>query len=306
MILVSSVESRYYCELGGGETARVFPPVIIAATDGGRQLAITVPTSSLAGALAEISSIDSLDRMSVSCAYILCIIMLLAQMVRSVRGSHGLSHPILSLLRTSSTSSSADDEVEIISSKTVYSSKFRQIVQKKIKFVKRDKTFDFDITSNCGTRAVAVFAFDRKRMSLCMISEYHPGPEKWMFGLPAGCIESDKHSSVQMAAEMELEEEAQLRAGNGNYYVSLMEDSESQFLPMDKYTDNGIHPFLVLDSQLVDDPRAPDEEESITVHRDMSYDQVMDLIRTGRVNTVSAASIFLGYQKLDELNIEYK
>jgi 8-oxo-dGTP pyrophosphatase MutT (NUDIX family) len=238
-----------------------------------------------------------------------CIMMISLCLVRS-RASPAMS--FLSLVRSSASSSSditggeVVDGIHIVSSTTSYSSKFRQIITKKIHFAKRDKTFDFDITSNCGTRAVAIFPFDTTSKTLTLVSEFHPGPERFMYGLPAGCIEPHKHTSVLMAAEQELEEEAQLRAVDGKEYVSLLDDSESQFLPMDKYTDNGIHPYLVLDAQLVDNPRAQDEEENITVHRNMSYREVIGLIKTGSINTVSAASILLGYQKLDELNIEYK
>ena len=67
-----------------------------------------------------------------------------------------------------------------------------------------------------------------------------------MYGTINGQYESNdggKHSSAKECAEFELAEEAQLEAPKENFVFMLGDGASSS---MDKYTDNRLHPFLVL------------------------------------------------------------
>eukprot|EP01031_Cornospumella_fuschlensis_P039746 gene39746-48390_t len=120
-----------------------------------------------------------------------------------------------------------------------------------------------------------------------------------MLGTVAGMCENGKHSSILQAAQHELEEEAQLRTDN--WYPLL---NEGAIMPFDKYSNNKFIPFLALDCEPVKSAKPLDDEEYITIHRNVTYTEMMDLMASGQINVVSTYTIMLGLQKLKHLGIK--
>jgi hypothetical protein len=57
----------------------------------------------------------------------------------------------------------------------------------------------------------------------------------------------------------------------------------------------------VIDAELVENPKAMDEEECIYVERGVSYARLMQLVDAGEINVASSYTILLGVRKLQEL-----
>ena len=144
-----------------------------------------------------------------------------------------------------------------------------------------------------------IFAWDSKTKTATIVREYMPGCHKVLGGLAAGIIETcpDKHDSDPLvAAQHELEEECHL-AGGTWYRLT----DEGVTVPMDKYVQTKITPYLVVDPAIVEDPRELDEEEEIEIVRGVKPDEIIDMVRAGDMNLVGAWASLLALQKLRDL-----
>eukprot|EP00640_Fibrocapsa_japonica_P006736 CAMPEP_0113941472 /NCGR_PEP_ID=MMETSP1339-20121228/7373_1 /TAXON_ID=94617 /ORGANISM="Fibrocapsa japonica" /LENGTH=177 /DNA_ID=CAMNT_0000945623 /DNA_START=345 /DNA_END=879 /DNA_ORIENTATION=+ /assembly_acc=CAM_ASM_000762 len=148
--------------------------------------------------------------------------------------------------------------------------------------------------------SLVVFNWDTRSNTTTLIKEYFPGGdgESMMHGVVAGLYEHGKngHHSAQAAAACELEEEAHLVGGT---WYSLLEDGAT--VPMDKYTTNKFHAFLVLDCETTQTPAAMDDEEFIIIEKGFTQKKVMSMIARGQLSMVSAFTCMLGFNKLREL-----
>ena len=150
-----------------------------------------------------------------------------------------------------------------------------------------------------GAGAVIIFAWDSKIKTATIVREYMPGCHKVLGGLAAGIIETcpDKHDSDELlAARHELEEECHLAGGT---WHRLTDDSIT--VPMDKYVQTRITPYLVIDPVICEDPRELDAEEEIEIVRNVSADEILDMVKGGDMNLVGAWASLLALQKLREL-----
>lgn len=177
---------------------------------------------------------------------------------------------------------------------------FRNIVKRHIK-LPNEKVIEIEVLKH-RHESVVVFSWNSTSKTTTLVREYHPGPELTLFGTVAGMYEKAKHHSALECAEHELEEEAQLRTSK--WYALLGEEHVS--MPFDKYSNNRFYPFLALDCEKVENARPLDEGEHITIHENVTYEEIMQLIRSGRMNVVSTYTCLLAFNKLDELGIDYK
>eukprot|EP00638_Chattonella_subsalsa_P014322 CAMPEP_0117809592 /NCGR_PEP_ID=MMETSP0948-20121206/20828_1 /TAXON_ID=44440 /ORGANISM="Chattonella subsalsa, Strain CCMP2191" /LENGTH=146 /DNA_ID=CAMNT_0005645433 /DNA_START=365 /DNA_END=805 /DNA_ORIENTATION=- len=118
-----------------------------------------------------------------------------------------------------------------------------------------------------------------------------------MLSASAGMYEKQKHSSPLEAAKFELEEEAHLTGGT---WINLLKDEETS-IPVDKYSTNRFHCYLVLDPEEADNPRELDAEEYITIEKGYTKSQIMDLIAGGKMNIMSSYTCLLAFEKLRDL-----
>lgn len=183
-----------------------------------------------------------------------------------------------------------------IVSETLMFHGYRDIVRRSVR-LPNDKQILYDVVQQ-GHPSVLVFTWDRNSSTTTLVREYHPGPQKFMYGTVAGMYELKKHSSPLSAAQFELEEEAQM--SSRQWYPLL---GQNVTVPLDKYSDNRFFPFLALDCELVSDPKPQDEEEYILVERQVSYKRLMTLVNSGQINVASSYTILLGIRKLQELGI---
>jgi len=193
---------------------------------------------------------------------------------------------------------------KLLSKEVSYNGSWRQIVTKKLK-LPNGKVFDFDVVSNNALGSVTVFPWDVQSKTCTLIKEYHPGPEKVMYGLPAGQFEPQRHETHLHCAKAELSEEAALEARDDESFVHLLEDDDTT-VPLDKYTDNTFNAYLCLNPRKQQNPAAADDQEYIVVEEQVTYAQVMALIRQGRINIPSSYTILLAFRKMEELGIDYK
>eukprot|EP01040_Poterioochromonas_malhamensis_P004728 gene4728-5073_t len=177
---------------------------------------------------------------------------------------------------------------------------FRNIVKRNIK-LPNDKIIEIEVLKH-RHESVVVFSWNSTSKTTTLVREYHPGPELSLYGTVAGMYEKSKHHSALECAEHELEEEAQLRTSK--WYTLL--GSEAISMPFDKYSNNRFYPFLALDCEKVENGRPLDEGEYITIHENVTYQDIMKLIETGKMNVVSTYTCLLAFKKLDELGIAYK
>lgn len=174
---------------------------------------------------------------------------------------------------------------------------YRKVLRRDI-LLPNGKIANFDVLHQKHL-SVVVFVWDSASATGTLVREYHPGPERFLYGTVAGMCETGKHDSAIQAAKFELEEEAHLQTDQ--WYPLLQE--VGTMMPLDKYSNNNFLPFLALDCHHVANPREVDDEEIISIHHNVTYNQMMRLIKTGNMNVVSAYTIMLGFQKLLELGI---
>lgn len=113
-------------------------------------------------------------------------------------------------------------------------------------------------------------------------------------------FEAHKHASALESAQFELEEEAGLRSEE---WVPLLRGATTS-APFDKYSNNTFFPFLALDCEEVAQPRPMDDEEHITVLRNITHPQLMQWVCEGRINVLSSYTALLGISKLREMGIQ--
>ena len=144
-----------------------------------------------------------------------------------------------------------------------------------------------------------VLPFDSQRKRFTIVEEFHPGPNRRMYGLIAGMKES-KHESLRQAAIWELSEEGRLKLGKRSELVELAPGA-SGGLSQDKYSTARFVPFLVLDAVPDDRPRARDREEegSMAIKR-VTEDELKRMIAEGRLNVPSTAFATMGLRVLGE------
>lgn len=208
--------------------------------------------------------------------------------------------------------------------------RWRTILERTIRFP-NGKVVDFDLVGMAGAgSAVVIFAWDslqktatlvryalthlcsmdtsclnllywHKTRLLCIYiyiyirREYHPGPNKFLFGAAAGIVEDDKHNgNVELAAQHELEEECHL--AGGSWHLLTPEP-----LAMDKYSTITVRAFLVMDASHVPDPQPQDHEEDIEIIRNVSVDEIMTMIRRGEMNVVGAWACLMAIEKLRQM-----
>jgi hypothetical protein len=177
---------------------------------------------------------------------------------------------------------------------------YRNIVRRKV-HLPNGKQANFDVLIQRHL-SVVVFIWDTNTSTTTLIREYHPGPEQFLYGTVAGMYEFHKHTSPLQSAQYELEEEAQLQTDK---WYSLIDESNAKIgMPFDKYSNNHFFPYLALDCIPVSNPKAMDDEEYIIVERDVTYERLMNLMKSGQMNVVSTFTILLGLRKLTELGIQ--
>eukprot|EP01038_Epipyxis_sp_PR26KG_P016013 gene16013-21732_t len=194
-------------------------------------------------------------------------------------------------------SSQRMSEVKKIGEEVVYRG-YRNVVRKQILLPSSENIINYD-TIDAKSTSVTVFVWDRNTSTCTLIREYHPGIEEFMFGTVAGMYEPSKHISPIQAAQFELEEEAQLTSVA---WFSLLDDS-SRTVSFDKYSNNRFYPFLALDCKKVANPKLMDDEEFITTQSGTTYQELMKMIRIGKINVLSSYTILMGLNKLKELEI---
>jgi hypothetical protein len=185
---------------------------------------------------------------------------------------------------------------KVVSESLVYDG-WRKVNRKQI-LLPNNKTAAFDVVTQ-NSPSITVFIWDRESSTATLVQEYHPGVEKMMYGAVAGMFEGHKHATILDCAKDELEEEAQLASDN---WIPLLHDA-SAAIPFEKYSNNTLYPFLALDCRPVLNPKPADDEEFITVHRNVSHSQLVKMINSGELNIISSFTVLLGIRKLVELGI---
>mmetsp|Transcript_10696 Transcript_10696/g.16386 ORF Transcript_10696/g.16386 Transcript_10696/m.16386 type:complete len:125 (+) Transcript_10696:652-1026(+) len=120
-----------------------------------------------------------------------------------------------------------------------------------------------------------------------------------MNGLVAGMFEVKHGGSPEKAAIWELSEEANLKLGEKTQLIPLAPETAGGF-SQDKYSSAHFQPFLALDCEADERPRQRDREEDITVHRNVSPEDLTTMIKTGKMNVPSTAFALMGLHWLEK------
>jgi len=190
-----------------------------------------------------------------------------------------------------------DNDIIKVSESVVFKG-YRNIIRRDY-LLPTGKSASYDILTQKHL-SVVVFVWNTTSSTTTLIREYHPGAETFMYGAVAGMYEGSKHESPLQASQLELEEEAHLRTEN---WIPLLDTGDTS-MSFDKYSTNRFYAYLALDCEHVPNPRSVDDEELITIQKDVSYTDMMKLVTSGRMNVVSTYAILLGVRKLQELGIK--
>ncbi|KAK1742967.1 hypothetical protein QTG54_006564 [Skeletonema marinoi] len=187
-------------------------------------------------------------------------------------------------------------DYDIINEEVLYEG-WRKVIRRTVQSPKLTKHIDFDVIDQTHSTggAVIIFAWNSTSKSATIIREYMPGCHRILGGLAAGLVE-EKHATEEDAARYELEEECHLAGGT---WYRLIDDGVS--VPMDKYVQTEIVPYLVVDPHHVPNPRPIDDEEDIEIVTDVSAEEIMQMVKKGDMNLVGAWGALLALVKLREL-----
>eukprot|EP01041_Mallomonas_annulata_P010313 gene10313-21516_t len=199
----------------------------------------------------------------------------------------------------STTSSKSTPLFPVVSEELVYNG-WRKVTKRDVIMPNGIRT-SYDIFSQ-GAPSIVVFVWDRKTRSTTLVREYYPGVKDILYGSVGGVFEEKKHRTPLECAMFELEEEAQLRSDT---WIPLLE-GDSNGIPFDKYSDNILHPFLVLDCEIVTNPRPMDLEEWIVVERNVPYSKLMELLLSGKMTLPTTFAALLSLRRLEEMGIPLK
>ena len=198
--------------------------------------------------------------------------------------------------RTHGNYSYLESDVVKVHDRVVYTG-YRNIVERSF-ILPHGKNVSYDILQP-KHMSVVVFVFNATSNTTTLIREYHPGTETFMHGVIAGQFEQAKHINALVAAQFELEEEAQLQTDR---WIPLLETPDIS-ISLDKYSTNRFYPFLAVDCEYVESPRAMDPEELIYVEREVPLLRVWELIRRAEMNVVSSYTFLLAMQKLQSMGL---
>ena len=162
---------------------------------------------------------------------------------------------------------------------------YRKVIKRTVEFPDgKPKTFDI---LGASAPSVLVFPWDNVSKTATLIREYQPGSNTMQFGVVAGAVES-KHKSVLQCAQHELNEEAHLES---EVWIPLLNPDCS--VNSSKYSENSFFPYLALNCTEVANPLPLDAEEWITIHPNITIDELDRLIDSGEMSTSSAYVVML-------------
>ena len=69
--------------------------------------------------------------------------------------------------------------------------------------------------------------------------------------------------------------------------------------PPCRYSDGIFHPYLALDCTAVAEPKARQESEYIEICSGVGHDELMDIVVSGRMNTVGLSCVLLALRTLE-------
>ena len=198
-----------------------------------------------------------------------------------------------------SISSVSNSNADIIkTNETVVYSGYRTIVRKEFQ-LPNEKKASYDIVSQKHL-SISVFIWNTTTSTTTLIKEFHPGSEKFLYGVVAGMYETSKHNSPLHASQLELEEEAHLKTDK---WIPLLDTADTS-MSFDKYSTNRFYSYLALDCEHVANPAPCDDEELISIEHGVSYRDMMRLVTSGQINMVSTHAILLGVQKLRDMGVK--
>lgn len=175
---------------------------------------------------------------------------------------------------------------------------WRKVTRRTVQSPKMTKHIEFEVIDQTHSTggAVIIFAWNSTSKSATIIREYMPGCHRVLGGLAAGLVEQKHGGSEEAAARHELEEECHLAGGT---WYRLIDEGVS--VPMDKYVQTEIVPYLVVDPHHVPNPKPIDDEEDIEIVSDVSADEIMQMVKKGDMNLVGGWGALLALVKLREL-----
>lgn len=175
---------------------------------------------------------------------------------------------------------------------------WRKVIRRTVQSPKLTKHIEFDVIDQTHSTggAVIIFAWNSTSKTATIIREYMPGCHRVLGGLAAGLVEDKHGGSEEAAARHELEEECHLAGGA---WYRLIDDGVS--VPMDKYVQTEIVPYLVVDPHHVPNPKPLDDEEDIEIVTDVSAEEILQMVKKGDMNLVGGWGALLALVKLREL-----
>lgn len=188
-------------------------------------------------------------------------------------------------------------DYDIVREEVLYEG-WRKVIRRTVQSPKLTKHIEFEVIDQTHSTggAVIIFAWNSTSKSATIIREYMPGCHRVLGGLAAGLVEEKHGGSEEAAARHELEEECHLAGGT---WYRLIDDGVS--VPMDKYVQTEIVPYLVVDPHHVPNPRPIDDEEDIEIVSDVSAEEIMQMVKKGDMNLVGGWGALLALVKLREL-----
>lgn len=178
------------------------------------------------------------------------------------------------------------DNWKIISKKTAFKNKWRQIDEWKIKLPNGlENEFYFSISND-----VAIMVAVTSDQKIILINQYHIYQDQRLLVLPAGYIDDDEENIE--AAKRELKEETGYQSDE---WVSLGSELAG------KWSSNKIHYFLALNAKKTGNQELEPNEDIEVVEKDLT--EVRKLLKEHKINNDihGVVGLYLGLDYLNKL-----
>jgi ADP-ribose pyrophosphatase YjhB (NUDIX family) len=185
--------------------------------------------------------------------------------------------PLCHLHNGATESAASNGALRIVDEKVAYR-RYATVFERTVQYPDgRHVTYDILGQPAVQSASVLVFPFDTQSKTCYVIREYCPGPNRVLYGFPAGMVET-KHESMEAAARAELSEEAHLRCAQlidltaqaavweRSFEVPNTESDAENCLRgffADKYSRNVCKMYLALNPEPDGHPGSMDAEELI-------------------------------------------
>ncbi|KAJ3412285.1 hypothetical protein HDV05_000996 [Chytridiales sp. JEL 0842] len=183
----------------------------------------------------------------------------------------------------------ADEGFPVVGEEVRGYKRFLQVWQRKTQLP--GQVVEWDVVGHAAENPAfcVVFPFFTKTKTTTLLLEYMQGINRIRYSLVAGAFDRKKHKTISDTATSELSEEAYLTGGR---MVCLLPEAHEGVMEV-KWCRNRFIPFLCIDPEIDPNPLPRDAEELIQLERDVTMEELDEIIVSGDMSLTGTQTIVM-------------